>query len=133
MDDSVMFADIIFVNAIEDEKLQISEVSKNFGNTKLSFFMNYSDAKKYLELNIADVMFLGIGSKIPIWQEQFEEIKLIDKAMLIVLISDNGLDAIKAYELQAFGFLLRPLENAKLERILRKALKYIDERNYGLK
>lgn len=112
---------IMLIGVTDDERLQITKASERIDNFEISFWDSYLSAKKHLELNIIDLLFFNIDSYAFNWMEQFDEIKMIDKAIKIIPVSAHKLNAVKAYVLDAYDFLVRPIDSNGIDRILRKA------------
>lgn len=118
----------VCINVNKEDKEHIQERVQEI-SVQLSFFSCFAEAKKYLELNLVDMVFLDITGINLNWMEQYNKIKLIDNAIIIILISDSMLEAVKAYEVGAFDFLLKPVKKKQLERVFLKAEGYLQEKN----
>lgn len=109
------------IKANKGEQMLITKVIAYYKDVKTVFFDNFSDSISFLEQNSVDMVFFSIKGKGNCWEAQYETIKMIDQATKIVLISDNRVDAVKAFELEATDFLLVPISESRLDSSVRKA------------
>jgi DNA-binding LytR/AlgR family response regulator len=80
-------------------------------------FPDPGQALRYLEKFPADAVFLDIDDAAD-WQNVCERVKYADRRIRLVLLSGNPLNAVKAFEAGASGFLLKPVEAERLAKML---------------
>ena len=111
----------VVIKADEFEEKTISKVLNEFEENEPVVFNNFSQAKEFLEEHIVDVVFLNIVGQKACWEAQCDLIKSIDRVTKIVLISDNRMDAVKAFDIDALDFLLVPISESGVNRVARRA------------
>ncbi len=110
----------VAIKTNNNEQKLISKVFAEFNDIEAVFFTSFSAATTYIEQNLIDVVFLGIDGQNDLWEEQFDFLKSIDRTTDIVLISDNRIDAVKAFELEATDFILAPISESRLDDVLQR-------------
>lgn len=116
---SIMICAVVNANRFQREL--ISKVFASYGDVEAEFFPSFSTSVQFLEQNFVEMIFLGISGKSYNWEEQYKIIKNIDKDTKIVLISDQRVEAVKAFELEATDFLLEPITEKRLEISVQRA------------
>lgn len=86
----------------------------------VSAFYQFSAALQYFKAHDADLMLLDADDNAVSWQYITERFKGIDSHMKVVLISDTMDNAVRAYEAGIFDYLLKPVKEKQLERVLGK-------------
>ena len=112
---------IILLYVYGKDKDEIFKWLKAAGEESPPFFSAVGSAQKYLEQNLVDMVFLDIDDDYLNWTGLVGLIRLIDNATKIVLISDNAVEAVKAYDLGVFDFLLKPVTSKSMDRVILKA------------
>lgn len=110
---------------IDDEPLAREELAylirEVSGLQVLDCFSNVNQARLFLEANKVDILFLDI--EMPGMNGlQFAE--QIEKNTLVIFTTAYPQYALKSYELDAIDYLVKPIENARLEKAITKAEAY---------
>jgi len=100
---------------ITDDSLSLKKVINSIdaiNNVELvKTFTGIKNVEEYVSINEVDVAFVDIESLKNKKLELINNIKKINKAIFVVLISDSKEDSFAAYSLHSVGFLLKPLNN----------------------
>ncbi len=102
--------------------------SKSFENMFLSLkgihnievFESIIPAKKYIAKNSVDMIFLDTDDETVDWRFVYNSFKSINNKTEIVLLSSYINQAVRAYEIGAFDYLIKPVKKVQLERVLSK-------------
>lgn len=74
-----------------------------------------------------DIVFLDMKMEENKGMDMARRLREIDDSCYIIFTSDNAVNAVESYEVDATYYLLRPIEKEKLERALRKCDGFLKE------
>ena len=119
--------------AIDDEPLALQLISEYCG--KISFlqldkvFTNTDEAKIWLQQNKVDLLFLDI--QMP-GKTGFDLLAEVEKAPKVIFTTAYDEYAIKAFEVNALDYLLKPIEPKRLADAIQKLQAEIFKENVGI-
>ncbi|UUZ90115.1 response regulator [Paenibacillus sp. P25] len=111
------------VMLVDDERLalmQLDKMLKEFGVDVLGSFMNPVEAVAEAGILQPDVVFLDIHMPELYGMEAAEAIQECCPSAEIVFITAYDEYAVKAFELNALDYLLKPLQRDRLERTIQR-------------
>ncbi len=91
----------------------------------------FEDGADFLEVyrNQFDVIFCDIQMKFTGGIETAEEIRKVNSDVIIIFITNRAEFSIQGYEVDASGYILKPLAYSVLERSLDRVLKRLEQRS----
>ena len=92
-------------------------------NCQIQLFHDGQDLAKSVKNGTRfDVIFLDIEMNLVDGLKAAEEIRKVDKVVLIIYVSNHSQYAIEAYSVRPFRFLLKPLDLQQLEKCFAEAI-----------
>ena len=100
--------------------LELTDLLKPFAEIEsVSVFEHFPLILDHLSSHTADITMLDADDEIS-WQYITGRIRKINANSRIVLLSSNMDDAVRAYDAGVFDYLLKPVKENQLERVVRK-------------
>lgn len=106
----------------DEELVCIMALFKKMAAVKnVSAFDRFSKAQEYIERHTVDLVLLDADNEETGWAILYRKIKNINGAVKVVLMSRNEGAAVKAYEAGVWDYLLKPVKQKQLARVVNKA------------
>ncbi len=110
---------------IDHEQQALDSISALFSGMpavfKLTAFTRFDDSQQYLRSHHVDLVIMDADHDEPNWMIALRRIRAIRRTTRVVLLSQSGDSAVKAYEAGVWDYLLKPIKPQQLQRILAKS------------
>lgn len=116
---------------LNDIMLMVDEIIDEYGYTgQLYNFNSGEELLKNIEKNLIyfDIYILDISMKDVNGIEVAKRIRQFDKNAIIIFLTSYQEWMPEAFDVQAFNYLLKPIDRKKLQVVLKKILKYLSDR-----
>lgn len=118
------------IGICDDEKLQLKlnnvylkEIAgRNQYQVNIKAFMNSTQLFSYLQIASLDILFLDIDLGEESGIEIAQKLAATYPKIIVVFLTGHREFANDAFDVEALGYVLKPIEEQKLERILTKAI-----------
>lgn len=128
--------EMVSIAIVEDEKSQVQVIkkllAKFFSEKHLDCVIDvYSNGVEFLEHfdEKYDIVMMDIEMPVLDGMETARKIRKINSSVIIIFVTNMAQFAINGYEVDAMGFLLKPVSYFGLSMILQKALNSLSKRN----
>lgn len=112
---------------IKINMLYVKEIALKHGfNFSIETFISGTRLNEYLSSDFLDVIFLDIQLENESGIDIAKEIKLKYPNIIIVFITGHREFANEAFDVEAMGYVLKPIEICKVEQLLIKILKFVN-------
>lgn len=117
----------------DDEPFMLDDFSTRLSSymdkTKLAYQINcFTNGRKILECNkIFDIIFLDIQMEKPDGMETAKQLRKLGFGGIIIFITVLKESVFDAFEVQAYDYLVKPLEDTRFHRTLERALKFLEQ------
>ncbi len=85
-------------------------------------FDRFLEAREYIERNFVGLVLLDADDEEAGWEIPHRKIKELNRMIKVVLVSDNDKAAVRAHEEGVWDYLLKPVKERQLERIVKKTV-----------
>lgn len=115
---------ILYISSNAEDGIAFKRITEEIAEIELCEYFN-SGCKliKYLRTNDVDIVFIHINIKCEDVKDLFEKIKNINKRTEIVFVTDFIGSQIKAFEMDALGYVATPMSEECVKNIINKAQK----------
>lgn len=113
--------EVVLIESMEDELRTIMDLLHSMqAINKVSSFGRFAQAREYLKEHRVDLVLLDADDEETGWVIPYRKIKELNEAAKVVLMSRNKTAAVKAYEAGVLDYILKPVKERQLERVLEK-------------
>lgn len=112
--------EVVLIGSIKELQSIIGMLEKMSIVGKVSAFDRFSKAQEYFEHYTVDLVLLDADDDETDWAIPFKKIKVINRAVKVVLLSRNEAAAVKAHEAGVLDYILKPVKKRQLERVIEK-------------
>jgi DNA-binding NtrC family response regulator len=115
--------DVVVISHEDDVRDLVSDLlSKMSDIEKVSVFDQMTSVEKHLQLQGADFVLLDADDGEVDWILPYKRIRSLRPDIKIALMSRGPDAAIKGYEVGVWDYLLKPVKESQLARIIRKCI-----------
>ncbi len=111
---------VIFTENIEVATKLAIQIKSLCSINRICFFTEIEDNIHFLENGNDDIVFLDIEDELTNWQHIFKKMLNVNEKIKIVLLCNDNRYAVKAYEIGAFDYIIKPVSDIRLKKLLKR-------------
>lgn len=113
---------VIFSQNIEVATKLAIQIKSLCSINRICFFTEIDNNIHFLENGDADIVFLDIVDELTNWQHLYKKMLIANEKIKIVLLCSDNRYAVKAYEIGAFDYIIKPVSDIRLIKLLKRLL-----------